>query len=394
MKILVALSRFPWPLEKGDKLRAFYQIKGLSENNEIHLVCLSDEKIPTESLKELSFCESIHIIPHGRSKRNLNLLRGVFNRLPFQVNYFRSPAMKEKIQVVIKEKSIDVVMVQLIRLGLNLPSSSFVEREPGWFLDYMDCFSIGMENRISKSQWPVKPMVRIEAKRLKAYEQQIAARFDEYSIISKRDADGLADHLREFAHILPNGVGEHFFSVPSVTPEKRYDLIFFGNMGYQPNVESAKYLVEEVMPLLRNLGVDAKLCIAGARPAKSILAYSGSQIEVTGFVDDIKQYVLASRLAIAPVIGGQGLQNKLIESMALGIPTLTTPYAHQALGAHEGKEIVVCEDAASFAQQIKYYLEHREEAEEIGQAGRSFVERNYRWGAKNKQLEDILLRIL
>ncbi len=393
MRILVALSRFPWPLEKGDKLRAFHQIKGLSRNNQIHLICLSNEEVSSASLKELDFCDSIHIIPHGKWRRYWNLFRGMFNRIPFQVNYFRSRRMKERIKKVIREEEIDVVVVQLIRLGLNLPLRSFSEREPSWFLDYMDCFSMGMENRISKSRWPVKPIVRIETQRLKKYEKQIAARFDEYSIISERDADGLADNLRELVHILPNGVSEHFFSLPAVIPAKRYDLIFFGNMGYQPNVESAVYLVDEVMPLLKKLGVEAKLCIAGARPAKSIKAFSNSQIEITGYVDDIRQYVLASHLAVAPVIGGQGLQNKLIESMALGIPTLTTPYSHQALGGRIGKDIVVCEDPASFAQKIKYYLEHKDEAEIIGKAGRRFVERNYRWDVKNRQLEEILLHI-
>lgn len=392
MNILVALSRFPWPLEKGDKLRAYYQLKGLAAKHTVHLVTLSDQKITASELEALNFCESIHVIRHGRLRQFGNLLRGISSAIPFQVHYFRSPGMKKKIAELISQKEINVVMVQLIRLGMSLPEISPIDNGPGWFLDYMDCFSIGMENRIPKSKWPVKSLVKLEARRLKLYEQKIASQFDEYSMISKRDAEGLGSTLQEFTHILPNGVGDHFFSIPKKIPEKRYDLIFFGNMGYQPNVESAKYLVEEVLPALSKLGVSVKLCIAGARPAKSVQGYASKDIEVTGFVEEIKEYVLASHLAIAPVIGGQGLQNKLIESMALGIPTLTTPYSHRAMGANEGKEIVVCENADAFAQQIKYLLENKKEALEIGRAGKEFVEKNYQWASMNDLLENILLR--
>ena len=393
MKLLVALSRFPWPLEKGDKLRAYYQIKGLSQDHEVHLVCLSEHAVSQSDRDALGFCKSIKVIRHGRFRRMSNLLKAVFNSIPFQVHYFHSPEMKNAMVEVIDREKIDAVFVQLIRLGLNLPASIATGKGPGWFLDYMDCFSIGMENRIGKSKWPVKSVVRKEARRLKTYEKQIAARFDAYSMISERDAAGLDPVLREEVQILPNGVGDHFFEIPANLPEKRYDLIFFGNMGYQPNVESAKYLVEEVVPALQGEGVDPQLCIAGARPAKSIQAYASDKIEVTGFVDDIKEYVLAARLAIAPVIGGQGLQNKLIESMALGIPTLTTPYAHQAVGAEAGKEIIVCEDAKAFAIAIKDLLANPDKAAAIGKAGKKFVEENYQWEAMNRALEKLLAEI-
>ena len=390
MKVLVALSRFPWPLEKGDKLRAYYQIKGLSQDHEVHLVCLSEHAISQADRDALGFCKSIKVIRHGRFRRIGNLLKAVFSSTPFQVHYFHSPEMKNALVEVIDREKIDAVFVQLIRLGLNLPNSIATGKGPGWFLDYMDCFSIGMENRIEKSKWPVRTVVKMEANRLKSYEKQIAARFDGYSMISERDAAGLDPILREEVRILPNGVGDHFFEIPANPPTKRYDLIFFGNMGYQPNVESAKYLVEEVVPALKTEGVDPQLCIAGARPAKSIQAYANDKIEVTGFVDDIKEYVLAARLAIAPVIGGQGLQNKLIESMALGIPTLTTPHAHQAVGAESGKEIIVCKDAKAFAVAIKELLADPEKAEAIGQAGKRFVEENYQWDAMNRTLVNFL----
>lgn len=386
MKILAALSRFPWPLEKGDKLRAFHQLKDLARNNEVHLVCLNDEPVSEEHRRHLDFCTSIQVIPQSPWTSRFNLLGTFFNRLPFQVNYFRSGKMKRVLDETIRSQSIDVVMVQLIRLGMNLP----LDAPTGWFLDYMDTFSIGMEQRSQEASWPVRPFVKMEARRLKRYEGVVAAKFDELGIISTRDAEGLPESLQEYVHIIPNGVGEDFFASPEQEVEKAYDLVFFGNMGYHPNVQSAHFLVEEVLPELERLGRKVRLCIAGARPAKSVQNLSNKHIEVTGFVDDIRDYIWRSRLAVAPVIGGQGLQNKLLESMAMGLPTLTTPLSFQAIKAEAGKEIVVCEDAKAFAREIDRLLAQPEMAREIGAAGRAFVETHYRWSAMNQKLEEVL----
>ena len=387
MKILAALSRFPWPLEKGDKLRAYYQLRDLAKDHEVHLLCLNEEEVSEEDRAQLNFCRSIQVIPLSKFRIFRNLIAGAFNQLPFQVNYFHSPEMKKILAQTIAKEKIDVVMVQLIRLGMNLPFESV---KTGWFLDYMDCFSIGMELRKARSQGIRKWIVGMEAERLGKYETKIASKFDELGIISERDAEGLAPVLRDSIHILPNGVGDHFFeALPSPT-EKKYDLIFFGNMGYQPNVESAHFLVEQVLPELKGLGVQAKLCIAGARPAKSIQAFANAQIEVTGFVDDLRSYAHASRLSIAPVIGGQGLQNKLLESMAMGLPTLSSPLAHAAVPAEAGRELIVCESPAAFAQEIKRLLENPDQADQIGKAGKAFVEEHFRWGAMNKRLEKAL----
>lgn len=387
MNILVLLSRFPWPLEKGDKLRAYYQLRGLARRHEVHLLCLNEEPVSPAALAELDFCKSVQVVRQSKLGIAGNLLAGIFNGLPFQVNYFRSRKMRAAIAETVAREGIDAIFVQLIRLGMNLPETPGVAT----FLDYMDCFSIGMGNRVPETGWALRWLVRLEAQRLKRYEERIAAQFDGWGIISQRDADGLPPEVGAVAVIIPNGVGDVFFeNLPEVV-EKRYDLVFFGNMGYQPNVESARYLVQEVLPEVRKLGLDPSLCIAGARPAKLVQGFASERVHVTGFVDDIRSYVLSARLSIAPVIGGQGLQNKLLESMALGLPTLTTPMAFAGI-ADSGEEVLlVCEDAAAFAREIKRLLEDEAAAAAIGAAGKRFVESHYRWEAMNAQLEAALL---
>lgn len=386
MRILVALSRFPWPLEKGDKLRAWHQLKGLAQRHEIHLVCLNEKPVSAADLAQLGFCASVQVIVQGKLLSGIKLLGGFFNRLPFQVNYYRSAAMRRAIRATVQRQKIDVCYVQLIRLGENLP----FDQDRRWVLDYMDTFSIGMTQRIGESGVLMRPIVRAEAERLRAYENRIAAQFDELVIISSRDAEGLTPFLQAAVHVVPNGVGESFFEILPRPAQQDFDLIFFGNMGYQPNVQSARFLVEEVLPILHKRGLRPRLCIAGARPAQAIKAWESTEITVTGFVDDLRAYVLRSKISVAPLVGGQGLQNKLLESMAMSMPTITTPLANAGLGAQAGVDLLVCAGAEAFADGIADLLAHPDKAATLAANGRRFVEAHFRWETMNARLEAIL----
>jgi polysaccharide biosynthesis protein PslH len=387
MKVLVVLSRFPWPLEKGDKLRAWYQLRGLAEQHEVHLVCLSAHQVSADGLGQVSFCKTVQVVRHPRWKAASNLLRAAFNDLPFQVNYFRSRKMKAVISETIQVQEIEACFVQLIRLGGNLP---YQFPQVRWVLDYMDTFSIGMAQRVSGSGFLMRPFVASESRRLKQYEAKIAAHFDELVVISARDAHGLAPLLREVVHVIPNGVGEAFFEDLPRPAVKDFDLIFFGNMGYHPNVQSARFLVEEVLPILHSRGIRPRLCIVGARPASVIRSWEGPEIKVTGFVPDIRDYVLRSKVSVAPLVGGQGLQNKLLESMAMTMPTITSVIGNAGLGAEAGEDLIVCENANGFADAIERLLTDAAEAKRIAENGRRFVETRFRWAVMNERLNAVI----
>jgi glycosyltransferase involved in cell wall biosynthesis len=395
MRVLVALSRFPWPLEKGDKLRAWHQLQGLATRHEVHLICLNDAPVSAQDLEQLHFCASVEVIVQRKWQIAWNLLRGAFNRIPFQVNYFRSKAMQRCIAATMQRHEIEVVFVQLIRLGENLP----FDNDRRWVLDYMDAFSIGMTHRIAETNVLMRPLVKAEAARLRAYETRIAAQFDAHVIISDRDAQGLAPMLREIVHVIPNGVSESFFAELPKPDHQDFDLIFFGNMGYHPNVQSAKFLVEEVLPILHKRGIRPRLCLAGARPAPAIKAWESNEITVTGFVADIRDYVLRSKISVAPLVGGQGLQNKLLESMAMTMPTITTPVGSNGLtvakedqsqASESGPCVLVCDGAEAFADGIVSLLQDPAMAAHLAKDGRKFVEAHFRWSAMNAKLDLVL----
>lgn len=387
MKVLVALSRFPWPLEKGDKLRAWYQIQGLAERHEVHLVCLSELPVSDNDIAQVAFCKSVQVIRHPKWKVALNLIGGIFNRIPFQVNYFRSAAMQRTIRETIQREGIEACYVQLIRLGESLPRE-FVDLR--WVLDYMDTFSLGMGQRIETGPWWSRPLARKETRRLLDYETRIAAHFDELVIISQRDAEGLAPLLQEGIHIIPNGVSEPFFQEVPRPDEPEWDLIFFGNMGYHPNVQSARFLVEEVLPILHQRGLRPRLCIAGARPAAVIQSWASPEITVTGFVPDLREFVARSRISVAPLVGGQGMQNKLLESMAMSMPTITSGFSNDGVRAVAGEHLLVCNDAREFADAIQDLLAHPDKAARLAANGRQFVEAHFRWSQMNALLDRVI----
>lgn len=386
MNILVLLSRFPYPTEKGDKLRAFYQLKDLSTHNKIHLLCFSEEKIKPENRKKVeSLCESVTIIPLNWIRKLFSLFLGIFNRKPFQVNYFFHPGYKEDISKITKTQKIEIIYMQLVRLGKNLPKNL----KTPIFLDFMDAFSAGMEKRSKTEKFLVKIAAKVEAKRLRNYESKMLERLHGFSIISEADAKAIQNPTNKEISIIPNGVKEFFFE--KIDSKKEFDIIFTGNMSYFPNVQAAKFLVEEILPLLYSIYPELKICLAGASPNKEVLALKSKNVEVTGFVEDIRVYLAKSKLFVAPLFYGSGLQNKLLESMAAKLPTICTTHNNSALKAKEDVDLLIANNAEQFVEKIIYLLENAKNAEKLAKNGQKFIQKNYVWEHFNYILNEKLI---
>lgn len=390
MNILITLSRFPYPTDKGDKLRAFFQIRELAKKHSIYLICLSDVSISESDLNKVRpYCKEVEIITLKKTQIYQQLLQGIFSHLPFQVHYFTSEEMKSVIENWIEKYSIELIYVQLIRLMQNIPTNAGVPI----YIDYMDALSAGMQKRYKFSMFYEKPMVYMEYKRLVNAEQWVANHYQGFSIISKQDANHLPQKIQTHVDIIPNGVSSAFIETQPST-SKEYDIIFTGNMGYHPNVVAAKFLVEKVLPLLLLKGLQPKICLAGTSPSKEVLRLKSEYVTVTGFVPDIKTYIAQSKICVAPLFSGSGLQNKLLEAMACGIPAITTTLANEALGGMDGENIFIANTAEVFASKIEYLLQHKEVAEEIGLEGKRYIASYYDWGKINSQLENSFEKIV
>ncbi|WP_130095052.1 glycosyltransferase [Brumimicrobium glaciale] len=382
-KLVVITSRFPFPLEKGDKLRAYHQIKELSKHFEIHLISTSEHKVEEEHIEELRpFCKSIAIFQISIFQKVIGASTKMFSRKPIQVGYFHHYSIQLKINKLLTEIQPDHIYCQLIRAAEYVKNYHDCPKT----IDYMDALSKGLERRSMNAKWLKKYIFESEFKRLMNYENSIFEYFEHHTIISKQDKQYIFHKNRAEIEIVPNGVDDSFLEIDNAQP-KNVDLVFIGNMSYPPNVTAAQFIVNEILPLLPT---QLKVKIAGSNPAKEVIKLASNQVEITGYVDDIKNAYRSAEIFIAPMFLGTGLQNKLLESMALGVPCITTSMANNALGATPEKEILIADSAEEFAFQIKRLTENPQLKQEIIENGRSFIVKNYEWSKVTDKLVQLI----
>lgn len=387
MRLLVLLSRVPFPLEKGDKLRAYHLISRLARRHEVYLFCLSDTRTDPAHIEHLKgFCAHIEVVHIGRWRILLKLLTAVLTRLPFQVAYFHHGHAQRRIDRAIAAFKPDHVFCQLVRTTEYVRHRYALPKT----LDYMDTLSKGMERRTETAAFHLRPIFRAETRRLIRYENLMFDQFDHSVIISAQDRDYIYHPWRDRMAVVPNGVDTEHFTPQEVDPQ--HDLLFTGNMNYPPNIDSVLYLVQKVLPIVRRQRPATSLLICGVDPSASVrdLAKTDPLISVTGWVKDIRSSYASSRVFVAPMQIGTGLQNKLLEAMAMRMPCITSALANNAVGAPPGDAILIGETPEDYASLILHLLSNANERARIAASGYAFVRANFDWDRAAEALERVI----
>jgi len=380
--LVVVLPRFPYPLEKGDKLRAYYQIIGLSEEYNVVLIAINDEDVPQLSYEKLAgYCTRIEVFKRSRLTIAFNLFLCLFSQRPFQVGFFYSNKNARRIRALLKEIKPDHIYCQLIRAAEYIKDYHDCPKT----IDYMDALSKGMERRIDHAPWYAKRLFRNESIRLKNYEVRIFDYFENASIISIQDQAFIFHPKRKNIHCIPNGVAPSFFDRPQIETDN--DIVFIGNLSYAPNIEAVEYISSQILQKAKNMSC----LIAGATPTANVEKICNEQhIELLGWVDDIREAYCRGRIFVAPMMIGTGMQNKLLEAMALGIPCVTTKLAGDPIGARDGESICIAHSADEFISIIEKLLSNKDYYEKIARNGQDFVRDNYSWIRSNRQLIELM----
>lgn len=385
MRIAYVTSRFPFPVEKGDKLRAFHQIRMLSQHHEVHLVAISHKAISKEALDAMKpYCRTVRVFRIREWLLPVQIITGWLEGLPLQVSYFLDRTIKRKVQYHIIHIEPDHVICQLIRAAGYVRALPFQKT-----LDYMDVFSEGMHQLALKHRY-FKFLFEMEAKRLAAYERTIYKDFDHHLIISIQDRDRLRLPSKEHIAVIPNGVdADYWKNTNKITPT--YDIVFVGNLGYGPNKSTATFIVTKIIPELRRRKRNVKVLIAGARPGSEVLALNKfNGVTVKGWVPDIREAYRDGRIFVAPMFSGLGLQNKILEAMSMRLPCVTSSMVNNAIGATPGKHIIVADTPLEIADSIEFLLDHPDHYEAIASAGRAFVMEHFNWEDQGVKLEKLI----
>lgn len=378
-------SRFPYPLEKGDKLRAFHLLKGLSKTHQIHLIALSNEDIKESWYNEVKpFTSEITIYKLNPILQWFRIIFCLFTNQPFQLAYFTSFTIKRSIKKQLRSLAPDHIFCQMIRPAEYVKNYHHCNKT----IDYMDTLSVGMERRAQKAPWVTRWIYKMEAQRLKEYEQRIFNYFEFQTMISQQDVHYIAHPDQRKIQVIPNGIDTDFF-YPSNRSEATHDLVFVGNLSYAPNIDAMQWFAEHVLTHEPNW----RLLVAGANPSaafvQSLKKYPN--ISVEGWQPDIRTAYARGSVFIAPMQIGTGMQNKLLESMAMGIPCITTPLASEALDVIPGKDLLVARNEEEFLKHIRFLLNNQEEAKVIGGQGRITVTKIYSWERAITALDALLI---
>lgn len=301
-----------------------------------------------------------------------------------QIGFWNSKRGRKEYSIFEKQVKPDVVYSQMVRTLPLVAKSTYPK-----VMDFQDALSMNMERRMVATHRGLRRFIcHFEFKMLRSCEYRSFDIFDALTIISEPDSKAIPHKRGKDIEIVPNGVDFSFFKPMEMN--KEYDVVFCGNMQYKPNVLTAEYLAREVMPLVWKELPKASLWLVGATPSFSVRCLDCDKVTVTGTVDDIRPYYAKTKVFAAPMKTGSGLQNKLLEAMAMKVPCVTSSIANAALGAKAGQEILVGDTPQEVATHIVQLLQSNQQRDILADNAYSFVCSNYSWDTFGRRLSNIL----
>src|SRR3954451_17882129 len=389
--ILFLAHPIPYPPDKGDKIRAWNVLRHLAERYRVHLATFIDAPEDVAAVEPLErICASVVWRKLSPRRARLRSLAALLHGAPLTQFYFGDQRLHRAVAQLVDAHEPALVYVFSSAMAPYVPD----RRGARVIFDMVDVDSEKWRQYAESSSGPTRAIYRREGRTLLALERRAAASADAVLLVSRAEAELFASLAPEAAartHHVGNGVDIAHFdpSLPFANPfETRPALVFTGVMNYRPNVEAMMWFVEQVMPRLRARAAAPCLWIVGSNPSRAVLALAGPDVRVTSRVPDVRPYLQHAQVAVAPLQIGRGIQNKILEAMAMGVPVVATPQAREGLDACNDGELLTAATPADFAAAIDSILDG--EAGPIGARARARVVRDYGWDASLAGLDRLL----
>jgi len=407
MNILYIVPYIPNPI----RVRPYSLIRFLAERG--HAVTLATLASEQQELDEFDSMQSninhsrLAVMPRWRSL--WNSLKALPGSIPLQAVYSWKPEFAAQLVHLFKHVDgkipFDIIHVEHLRgvlYGLHLKRAlEKMDIHVPVVWDSVDCISYlfrqaSHQSATRRSRW----MTRLELARTETYENWLSRQFDKVLVTSMADRQAFlslvgSEEYEPPIAVLPNGVDLEYFAPDPHVVRETNTVVISGKMSYHANVSMVLNFVHELLPLIREKIPTIKLMVVGKDPPREIRALAKeSGIRVTGTVEDVRPYLQGASVSVSPITYGAGIQNKVLEAMACGTSVVATPRAVSALDVEPGKDLLVAQEAGSFATAVLFLLEDAELRRRVGNAGRRYVEKNHDWEQIVTELEEIYYDVI
>jgi len=385
MKILFVTSRFPYPPVKGDKAIPYYRIKWMSKRHQITLLSFIDSSFSEKDLNHIrNYCSEVHLVPIKKGEVIKNLFFKIAGTLPFQVLYYRSKEFKRKVKSLVDSEAYDLIHVFMFRVGQYLVN---YKNSPK-ILELIDSMGLNMERRAEEEKGIKKIFFNCESERSRAYEREILRDFDKVVVVSQVDKDFIGESNLQ---VVPIGVDETiFYPGDTIGPANDNVVILTGRMDYFPNKNAAQYFLRKIWPVIKRMIPLAEFHIAGYG-AKVFESYAieDRSLKLFDSVKNIAENIRAATVAVCPTLTGSGMQFKILEALACGVPVVATTRGKGGICIGEDDGLFSEDDPVKFAQKVAFLIQNRELRKTLSLRAHKAVLKGYSWNRSNEKISAI-----
>lgn len=382
--VLFLCHRIPYPPNKGDKIRSFNLLRWLTSRYDVHLgafVDCAEDWSHTERLDAI--CASTHFLPLTKgAAKALRIGQALVRGRAISVELYRNSDMAAWVEKLMASARPSHILVFSSAMGLYIDNLALDRTQ--LLVDFVDVDSEKWRQYSVEKRWPVSWLFERESRLLLKHDRALAGVADKSYFVSEKEAElfrTLVPSEKHSISALCNGVDTRFFD-PAVVHESPFptsglNLVFTGAMDYWPNVDAVGWFCKKVMPILRDGPHDVTFFIVGANPNAAVRSLAGPDVVVTGTVDDIRPYIGGADMIVAPLRVARGIQNKVLEAMAMGKVVITTSAGAEGIEAESGQHYYVLDDAEQIAGAISDIAGNG--AGDMGARARNLVIERYGW---------------
>ena len=392
MRILFVCHRMPYPPSDGARVRAFHIIRHLARSHEVTLAAparSADEQKATEQLKQ--HCSAVITGPITKLAAAARMVKNLATATPSSMGFFYSPQLAARIKQAVSARPFDMVFVYCSSVA------HYVEDIQGAVkvIDFVDMDSQKWLVYAKVHRFPLSLGYWLEGTKLQRAEVAIARAFDLCLCVTPGELATLRGFgVSATTGWFPNGVDLDYFT-PVDAPYDPNAICFVGRMDYFPNQQAVIDFCDHVLPKVQKARPEAGFTIIGAEPPRAVRELARRPgVTVTGTVADVRAFVRRSAVSVAPLKIARGVQNKILEAMAMGVPVVASPQTAQGVDAVPGRHLMVAADPEAMVAAVIRLLGDAEERQRLARAGREHVERNYSWEGAMRQMDALLAPML